>query len=156
MKRATDIIILKVRNILNALEITDDDTRQDIYLKAISEPWYCKDKISILMNIINPVLSANFKQLKLTNKFIPMTSLCKTDIDTIKRNISTHNDDTDKVNEICDASKVLGMLHSYIINEYFIKQTDRSEIVSSLQITDEMFDLLLDKIVVDIRSVLNK
>lgn len=151
-----DEILSNVTIIMNTLSISDDDTRQEIFIRALTLPHYCTDSSMIMEHIINPVLHEQFKILKNLTRNVPISLLNKPDKALLKRNIDSHNKDIKDVNDICDASEVLGMLHSYIINEYFIKQTDRSDIVKSLQITDEMFDILLERIISDIRSVLNK
>ena len=150
-------VLNEVKSIMDTLEIEDEDVRQEIYLNALQNIKMCEDHNSILLEIINPILYKHFNELQEINRrFVSYKSLDKINKDNmIYDMINSRARKNNMVKRIYCTSKNLGPVHTYIISEHFLKQTDLDDMAKVLNISRESVELIIDEVISDIKSVLN-
>lgn len=151
-------VLDKIKMIMDKLNITDEDVRQDIYLNALQNPSLCVDYDTILVELINPVAYNHFNELQEINKkFISYSSLDKINKDhKITKMIEDINIKKKQLQKIYDIAAEFGQTHLYIINERFLNQTDLDDIAVKLNISRDMVESIILDVISDIKSVLNK
>lgn len=151
-------VLDKVRMVMDELSIKDEDTRQDIYLSALQNPSLCVDHNTILLELINPIVYKHFNELQEINrKFVSYKSLDKMNKDNkITEIIEEQNKKTKQIQKIYDAATKFGVIHSYIIRERFLKETDLDNMAISLNIPKDVVETIIDDVILDIRSVLDR
>lgn len=141
--------IAKVNKLMNDLDINDEDTRQEIYLGILSYNGDLTDA-DIILNVINPVIYTRFESLtEYRKKVIPMSSVDTND----KFFIYDKMNDKNSLKEINAISKNLGMLHSYVVDQY-IKGSDSSKISNDLNLPSDITDAVVEHIMNAIKNAL--
>lgn len=145
----------KVRLLMDDLDIIDEDTRQEIYLKALSQTEDQTDN-ELLVNVINPILYKNFNELTAYKKrFVPARSLDKMiRKQMISNPFFSNREDINRLNNINEVATSFSLLHPYILEEVFMKGTSSHDLGKEFNIDTDMVDALIEQIVSDIRKIL--
>lgn len=151
-------VLDKVKSVMDELNIKDEDVRQDIYLSALQNPLMCEDYNTILLELVNPIVYDHFRELQEINrKFVSYKSLDKINKDNkITDMIDEKNRKKEQVKQVYEVAAKFGQLHSYIISERFLKETDLNDIANELNMSREIVESIVNEVISDIKSVLNK
>lgn len=149
----TELVLEKINDIMNELSIMDDDIRQEIYLKALTDIDKCDTDDNIIINIINPIVLKNLNELMFIKRnFYPIKSLDKLNKDnSVSEKIKNDNNKHKLIEKIHNSPKC-NLVYAYIIDEYFLNETELDIMASRLNVPIDVMKSIIEFIINDIKS----